>query len=413
MRKAGIHALRKKERRKGRYKMQISKAKIDEYINQHGEEMVEFLSEVLKVPSVTGDELAVSLVLKKRMERMGLTVETIGVSEDRPNLIAAWQGPQDGPTFLFNGHMDVFPPVPEEAPEVSWSGKTEDGFVHGRGASDMKGGDCAALMAVEMLHALGFEPHGRITLSFMCDEEVGGKKGVKYLIEKGLLRADFGICMEPSNMDLILGHTGIYRCYLKFYGTPASSYRPHPSMDALEKCVLAAEALYRLRDEIQKRKDPVFGCPSLSVTTLHAGTATNVFATEARLSLDRRLIPGETHEQAEREIRDALAVLEERYPEFSYELELISDRPFLQTEPDSAVAKAISRANWQVFGKPVSMRYRHGGSDAASIFEAFGTQIPNIGPGQEAECAKANEKIRIKDYLDMIKIYALTLLELM
>ena len=113
--------------------MQISKAKIDEYINQHGEEMVEFLSEVLKVPSVTGDELAVSLVLKKRMERMGLTVETIGVSEDRPNLIAAWQGPQDGPTFLFNGHMDVFPPVPEEAPEVSWSGKTEDGFVHGRG----------------------------------------------------------------------------------------------------------------------------------------------------------------------------------------------------------------------------------------------------------------------------------------
>ena len=149
------------------------------------------------------------------------------------------------------------------------------------------------------------------------------------------------------------------------------------------------------------------------MTTLHAGTATNVFATEARLSLDRRLIPGETHEQAEREIRDALAVLEDRYPEFSYELELISDRPFLQTEPDSAVAKAISRANWQIFGKPVSMRYRHGGSDAASIFAAFGTQIPNIGPGQEAECAKADEKIRIKDYLDMIKIYALTLLELM
>lgn len=382
-------------------------------MNQHGEEMVEFLSEVLKVPGVTGDELAVSLVFKKRMERMGLTVETIGVSETRPNLIGAWQGPQSGPSFLFNGHMDVFPPVPEELPEVSWSGKIEDGFVCGRGASDMKGGDCAALMAVEMLHALGFEPHGSITLSFMCDEEVGGKKGVKYLIEKGLLHADFGICMEPSNMDLILGHTGIYRCYLNFYGTPASSYRPHPTMDALEKCVLAAERLYRLRDEIQKRKDPVYGCPSLSVTTLHAGTATNVFATEARLSLDRRLIPGETHDQAEREIRDALAFLEDAYPEFSYELELISDRPFLQVEPDSAVAKAISKANQQVFGEPVSVRYRHGGSDAASIFAAYRTQIPNIGPGQEAECANANEKIRIQDYLDMIKIYALTLVELM
>lgn len=309
--------------------------------------------------------------------------------------------------------MDVFPPVPGEPAEVSWSGKVEEGYAHGRGASDMKSGDCAALMAVEMLYHLGFVPKGSITLSYMCDEEVGGSKGVKYLIKNGYLNCDFGICMEPSNMDLIMGHTGIYRCFLTFRGTPASSYRPHPTMDAMEKSVLAAQVLYELRDEIQSRKDDIYGCPSLSLTTIHAGTATNVFATESTLSLDRRMIPGETHEQAEKEIRGVLDKIGEKYPDFSYELEVISDRPFLQVEEDSAIAKAISKANEQIFGRPITRRYRHGGSDAASIYAAYGTQIPNIGPGEERECAKADEKICVKDYLDMIKIYALTLIELM
>lgn len=391
----------------------LGKAEIEAYIEKHSNSMVRFLSEILKIPSVTGNEQAVSKAFADRIEALGIPVQVIGTSEDRPNLIGTWDGQESGLSFLFNGHMDVFPPVDGEAPDVSWSGKMENGYVHGRGASDMKGGDCAALMAVEMLHRLGFEPRGSITLSYMCDEEVGGGKGVKYLLEKGLLKCDCGICMEPSNMDLIVGHTGIYRCYLSFTGTPASSYRPHPTMDALEKSILAAQALYELRDEIQSRSDPVYGCPSLSLTTLRAGTATNVFATESRLSIDRRLIPGETHAQAEQEIREALARIAAAHPDFSYTLEVISDRPFLQVQHNSQIVRAISKANEQVFGRTITCRCRHGGSDAASIFAAYGTQIPNIGPGQESECAKADEKISIKDYLDMIQIYALTLLELM
>ena len=391
----------------------IEQAELQAYMEQHQEEMVGFLSEILRIPSVTGSELEVSKAFTKRMEALNLPVQVVGTAADRPNLIATWQGTGEGPSFLFNGHMDVFPPAVGEPPEVSWSGKIEDGYVHGRGASDMKSGDCAALMAVEMLRRLGFEPKGSITLSYMCDEEVGGGKGVKYLVQNGYLRCDCGICMEPSNMDLIVGHTGIYRCFLTFTGTPASSYRPHPTMDALEKSILAAQALYALRDEVQSRKDPVYGCPSLSLTTMQAGTATNVFATQSRLSIDRRLIPGETHAQAEQEIRDALAAVAAKHPDFSYTLEVISDRPFLQVQEDSAVVRAIQKANRQVFGKEIRLRCRHGGSDAASIFAAYGTQIPNMGPGQESECAKKDEKICIRDYLDMIQIYALTLLELM
>ena len=108
----------------------IEQAELQAYMEQHQEEMVGFLSEILRIPSVTGSELEVSKAFTKRMEALNLPVQVVGTAADRPNLIATWQGTGEGPSFLFNGHMDVFPPAVGEPPEVSWSGKIEDGYFH-------------------------------------------------------------------------------------------------------------------------------------------------------------------------------------------------------------------------------------------------------------------------------------------
>lgn len=386
---------------------------IRDYIRNHEEEMVACLSEILRVPSVTGNEWEVSRVFKRYIEETGLAVEVICAEEGRPNLIAEWDG-GEGPRFLFNGHMDVFPPTDgDNGTYGPWSGKIVDGFVYGRGASDMKGGDCAALMAVHVLKKLDFKPTGKVILSYMCDEEDGGTLGVKYLTKHGYLESDYGICMEPSDMDLILGHTGILRVYFTYTGKAASSYRPHPDMDALEKGVIAANALYHLRDEIQSRKNEDYGCPSLVITTFHAGTATNIFATKSVISIDRRLIPGETHDRALKEITDVLDNLKEKNPLMEYTMEIISDRPFLEVDQNSEIVRCISEAHEELFNQKIRMRTRHGGSDAANIFRAYGTQIPNMGPGEERECTKPDEKIRIESYLKMIELYALTVVKLL
>lgn len=386
----------------------ITADRIREYVENHKEEMVKCLSEILSVPSVTGHEWEVSRVFKKYMEEMGLEVQEVSAEPERVNLIADWQG-EEGPRFLFNGHMDVFPPTDgDNGLYGPWSGKIADGYVYGRGASDMKGGDCAAMMAVKTLRELGYHPKGTVSLSFMCDEENGGGLGVKYLVKNGYLKSEYGICMEPSNMDLIVGHTGILRLYITYTGDPASSYRPHPNMDALEKAILAVDALYRLRNKIQSRENAAYGCPSLSVTTLHAGTATNVFSTKATLSIDRRLVPGETHDMALKEITDTLDELKNSEYSMDYQIEMISDRPFLEVNENSKIVSGIRDAYRELFEYSPRVRRRHGGSDAANIFNTFGTQIPNLGPGEEKECAKTNEKISIDNYLQMIMIYALT-----
>ena len=53
-------------------------------------------------------------------------------------------------------------------------------------------------MAVTFLKRMGFDPHGSIELSYMCDEENGSTYGVKWLLANGYLKGDFGICMEPT-----------------------------------------------------------------------------------------------------------------------------------------------------------------------------------------------------------------------
>src|SRR5699024_11897960 len=109
-------------------------------------------------------------------------------------------------------HMDAFPPTDgDDGIYGPFSGQVADGYIYGRGAADMKGGDAAALMAVTFLKRMGFDPKGSIEMSYLCDEENGSANGVKWLLKNGYLKGDFGICMEPTGGKVLVGHTGIYR----------------------------------------------------------------------------------------------------------------------------------------------------------------------------------------------------------
>ena len=136
------------------------------------DEAIQCLQEAVQTPSPTGEELAISRLFTRWIADCGLTVEQYEAEPGRPNLIAQWHGSRPGKRFLFNGHLDVFPPSDGDGGWYGpWSGKIADGFLYGRGAVDMKGGDCAALMAVRLLRRMNFDPKGSVILSYMVDEE--------------------------------------------------------------------------------------------------------------------------------------------------------------------------------------------------------------------------------------------------
>jgi acetylornithine deacetylase/succinyl-diaminopimelate desuccinylase-like protein len=113
----------------------------------------------------------------------GLEPRIIAKDPERPNLIARLAGAGSAPPFLLQGHVDVVPA------KGSWSkppfgGEVAGGFVWGRGALDMKGG--VAMMIAAFLRAASTDvpPPGDVLLCVVSDEETGGDKGARFLVEE-------------------------------------------------------------------------------------------------------------------------------------------------------------------------------------------------------------------------------------
>lgn len=389
----------------------ITPEQISRIVEEHREEAIECLREILQVPSVTGDEEAVSHVFAKWIEGCGMEVERIYSAPGRPCLISEWHGSQSGKRFIFNGHMDVFPPAEGNAGKFGpWSAEISDGYMYGRGASDMKGGDCGALMAVRLLRELGFDPKGSVVLSYMCDEENGGWMGVKYLVKQGLLNGDFGICMEPTCGKILNRHWGILRMKFSYTAEPHHAGTPHPGTDAFEKAFSAISRLYALDSELNKIKTPT-GCPCLSVTMVKAGNTPNVQPGYAEFIIDRRLEFSETLEEAKAQILAIFDELKAKNPDYEYQYEILSDRPVLNIPEDDPFIQLMCRSYEQVVGKPAELYQRSGGSDAATLRDAYGISMPNFGVAAdlgEGGSGTINERINIEEYLNSIKIYMMT-----
>ncbi|WP_160634694.1 M20/M25/M40 family metallo-hydrolase [Pseudoflavonifractor sp. 60] len=380
------------------------------------DEAIQCLQEAVQTPSPTGEELAISRLFTRWIADCGLTVEQYEAEPGRPNLIAQWHGSRPGKRFLFNGHLDVFPPSDGDGGWYGpWSGKIADGFLYGRGAVDMKGGDCAALMAVRLLRRMNFDPKGSVILSYMVDEENGGWKGVRYLIDQGLLKADVGLCMEPTNGRILHRHRGILRMKFTYRAQPHHASTPHPTCDALQKAVTAIQRLYALNETLRDRTDE-FGAPSrcLSVTMLHAGNTPNVQPGLAEFVVDRRVDLDEDPERVKGEILDIFDGLERADPEYHYAYSILSDRPVLTVPADDPFILSAARSYEKIMGRPAKLYTRAGGSDAASLYQAYRLPIPNLGAAPDFDERGAadpfgsgtpNERLRLSDYLDSIKYY--------
>lgn len=400
----------------------ITPEEIIQIVEDNRDEAISCLQEIVQTPSPTGNEFAVSQVFTRWMEDCGLTVERYEAEAGRPNLIAEWNGTVPGKRFLFNGHMDVFPPsAGDDGWYGPWSGKIVDGYMYGRGTVDMKGGDCAALMAVRLLRKLNFDPKGSIVLSYTVDEENGGWKGVKYLIQQGLLQGDCGLCMEPTNGRILNRHRGILRMQFTYRAEPHHASTPHPGLDALKKAITAIQKLYQLNDAICDRTDEFHAATRcLSVTVLNAGNTPNVQPSLAQFIVDRRVDMDENFDQVKTEILDIFEQLKQENPEYEYEYKILSDRPLLNIPDEDPFIQSAARSYEKIMKRPAKLYVRAGGSDAASLFQAYGLSIPNLGAAPDFDengqgdpfgSGTPNERLSIQDYLDSIKYYMMIVVD--
>lgn len=379
------------------------------------EEILDCLREVLQTPSITGQEAEVGKVFCRRIsQHTGLLPTVYEKEPGHPNILAEWFGSRPGKRFIFNGHMDHFPP-PEGKKDTygPYSGKLVDGKMYGRGASDMKSGDVSALFAVALLKRMGFDPKGSVLLSYMCDEENGSNYGAKWMCRQNLLNGDYGICMEATTKRLKTRACGSWRAKFTYVSDGCNSYREHPKKSALEKSVIAINALYELRETIRKRTNEFGDKPVFSITTLHAGEATNMHAAVSTFTIDRRMIVGETHKDVSREILNVLDCLKKTDPDMEYTYEVTSERPAFLLPENSEMVKTCKEAYKKVTGRDLILWYSSAGADASTIREYNGIEMPVWSGATGMQASGPDEHIVIEDMLECIQYYMLTIMMLL
>lgn len=367
--------------------------------------------DLVRIPSVNppGEEQEVAGFYAERMRKLGLEVTVFDVKPGRPNVVGVYRG-GDGPTIMFNGHLDVVPPGDIK----SWSrdpfgGQIENGRIYGRGSTDMKGGLAAMLTMVEAIKESGIGIKGNIMLTGVMDEESGGE-GTQVLIRKGY-KADMCVVAEPTELKVLIAHKGNLWLEVTTFGkavhsSTVRSKNPRVGLNAIYKMNKITSAMEKYLLELEKRPHPLVGNPTVSVGTISGGTKTNVVPDKCTITLDRRLLPGETHEQAREEIDQILDKLRQEDPELKIEIRPILTRPATQVSPDERIVKIGREAVAAVTGNDPGATGFPAGTDLAYLIND--AKIPGIvlGPGSLSLAHNVNEYIEIDEIVKATKIFA-------
>jgi acetylornithine deacetylase len=179
---------------------------------------VRLLQDLVRIPSVTGEEGAVQEVVERAFRERGLAVDRweatpkevapyldhVGEQKsysNRPNVVGVRGGRGDGRSILLNAHVDTV----TGGDPVAWSrdpfsGEVEGDLLYGRGSCDMKGGLVTHVMALDALADLGVELRGDVSVAATVGEENGGL-GTLSTVLRGY-QADAALITEPTPLRL-------------------------------------------------------------------------------------------------------------------------------------------------------------------------------------------------------------------
>ena len=244
--------------------------------------------------------------LATRLSEAGYTTRLVVPDADagRVSLVATRRGSAPGPTVVLNGHLDT---VGVDGMTDPFTARLDDGRLHGRGSSDMKGGVAGLVVAAEALAAR--DVPGTVIVALVADEEDGsiGAEAVIAELTAELSasgeRMDLCLIAEPTWLDVAVAHRGYAVVEVEFHGRAAHSSLPEESVDAIlamSDLLAAVSAADRaLRD---CPAHPLLGHGSIMTTVAHGGTAAFTVAASASLVIERRTLPGESPAAALAEI---------------------------------------------------------------------------------------------------------------
>ena len=423
------------------------------------EEATALLQALIRAETVNppGNEIRAAQVLREYFARNEIEVELYARTPDRPNVVARLRG-SDGPSLALLSHTDTVLADPGEWERDPWSGDLVDGEVWGRGALDMKSQVAASAVALASLRREGFSPVGELVFLSVADEEVGAGWGLRWLVDAhpDAARCDFAI-NEGGGERFLLGETPFYGCataekmsapfLLRVRGRSGHGSMPGIADNALVKAVRYIETLadyepeLALIPEARGLLETVLGevppveealarahavhpllpalvqpllALTLSPTMIEASNKRNVIPAVCEVTVDCRLLPGQTPVDAEAIVRHALG-------EGDYEIEFLEAVGGTRSDLDTQLWDALAEFTAGIEPGARLLPFACPGfTDSHFLREAYGTTAYGFFPIKEMDTElatklvhSADERIAVSDLelgTDMLRSAAISVL---
>jgi succinyl-diaminopimelate desuccinylase len=377
--------------------------------------LIELTDTLVRIPSVTGEEHAIVDWVTGFFERTGLRgITRLPVAEAGDSVFGWIDGPEDGPTFCLNFHLDTF---------AAFNGWDTDPLtptirgnrMYGLGAADMKAGGACVLAVAEVLARAKPKLKGRVLIACTSDEE-NWSRGAHALIASGALRSCIGALVpEPSPYGkLRIGARGRHVITVTLHGR--SAHVAYDLAHAISAADDAARLVLALEDasKLGLGHSAEFNMPSsLNVIGVRSGGTMILVPELAQVFIDRHLLPGETLDDAIAHLRGLIEALNlrSRYA-LSWDERPTPAPGAYVVDAQTAFVQTVQRLLETEIGQPVTRSITRSVADINHFAVHGGVPTLVAGPWGGHFC-EANEWVDLDALLPCARVHLGAVLEMM
>ena len=367
------------------------------------EKVRRLLSDLIAIPSYGAQEEAIVGYLVKRFEGQGIPCRVTELDGKSLNVVAEiGVGPR---AIALNSHVDTVPPGDPSLWLTDPLAPVEkDGVIYGRGAMDAKGCLTAMIVAFEALARRRDSLPGRVILMAVGAEERGGL-GTKTEVANGL-KADAAIVGESTRLVPMVAHKGVLRLEVEVAGRAAHASDPEAGVNAIVAMGPILMELDQLAKRVRQRSEAYTGKASLVISTISGGVALNVIPASCMISIDRRVLPTETEEQATREIVEVVNGAVRVTSGARAQVRKVRFVPPASIDSKEPIVAAAEQAASAILGRPVQAAGFSATCDMTYLVNNAGIPTVILGPGEIGVAHQVNEHIAVDQMALAVDVYS-------
>ena len=385
-------------------------------IETHKEDAVRLLCDLIRIPSVRGNEGEAMRLLHARMAGVVDDRELVPVAEtiqedadysfklpdlsyaDRPNLRVARKGSGGGRSLIVNTHLDVVPASSDQ--DRPFEGRVEDGIVFGRGACDCKGQAAMFYLALAALRDTEIQLKGDLIGHLVIEEECGGNGTLAFV--RGDDRADAALVLEPSEMKILPSIRGAVWFTVNVYGRAGHSGQAGRTVSALKEAMRAIEILegYHGRLLAESKGHPLYDAYEnpmpITFGTLEAGDWPAMAPRKATFKGVLGFLPNRNKEEVMREMEGALKAEGGDWLPDHFDMDFMYRHDCNEVPTDNPIVTTLQRACLES-GQAAEVAAMPASCDAWFYSNLIGVPAVVIGAGTLGVAHSSREQIAVRD----------------